>query len=408
MRILFVAHRFPYPPKSGGKIRAFNIIRHWHEQGHEVHVASLTRNAEETAEIDGISEFCTEYETEQVGNVVAWSRMLLRLPTPVPSSMGYFYSSRLKATIRRWLEQYDFDLIFVHSSSVAQFVEHVNNVPKVLDFCDMDSQKWQIYSDFKPFPLSMGYLWEGVRLERDEKRLASLFDLSTVATPAEEDTLTSFGVARATGWFPNGVDAEFFSPTDSNYEPNVMTFIGRMDYYPNQHAMHTFCEDVLPRIQSEMPEAKLQIVGADPSPDIVRLGDLPGVVVTGSVPDVRPYALKSAVTVAPLEIARGTQNKILESMAMGVPVVCSTIAARGVDAEPGEHLLTADEPAAFAEAVLKIMREPGVRQRFASAGRSRAVSNHSWQSALVRLDALVEDCLGASQRSSRASTASAG
>ncbi len=397
MRILFVCHRFPYPPKRGGKIRPFNIIRHWHERGHQVHVASLSRSAEETAEIHGIVDHCTEYTVEEVANVPAWARMVLRLPTPVPSSMGYFYSGRLKVTIDRWLDQYDFDLIFVHCSSVAQYVEHVTTVPKIVDFGDMDSQKWQIYSKFKSFPLSLGYLWEGLKLEREEKRLAARFNMSTCTTRAELDTLQSYGKAPASGWFPNGVDADFFAPSGSDYDPNLVTFIGRMDYYPNQLAMLNFCADVLPRIRAVLPEARLQIVGADPSPEILRLGELPGVAVTGSVPDVRPFVLRGALSVAPLEIARGTQNKILESMAMGVPVVCSTIAAQGVDAKPGQHLLTADGPEDVAGAVLRMMQEADTRQRFAEAGRARVVSNHSWQSSLERLDALVESCLSSSQ-----------
>lgn len=405
MRILVVCHRFPYPPKRGGKIRPFNIIRHWHAQGHKVHVASLSRSAEETAEISGISDHCTEYTVEELADVLAWAHMLLRLPTPIPSSMGYFYSGRLKATIDRWLDNYEFDLIFVHCSSVAQYVENVTKVPKIIDFGDMDSQKWQIYSKFKPFPFSLGYLWEGLKLEREEKRLASCFDMSTCTTRSELETLQSYSKAPATGWFPNGVDTDFFAPSDMGYDPNLVTFIGRMDYYPNQRAMLRFCAEVLPRVQAALPDARLQIVGADPSPEILRLSELPGVAVTGSVSDIRPFALQGALSVAPLDIARGTQNKILESMAMGVPVVCTTIAARGVDAEPGEHLLTADEPDDFACAVLRLMQHADTRQRFAEAGRARVVSNHSWQSALVRLDALVASCLRGSQRPPGTATA---
>ena len=138
---------------------------------------------------------------------------------------------------------------------------------------------------------------------------------------------------------------------------------------------------------------RLTIVGADPSPEIRALGDIPGVAVTGSVPDVRPYVTKAALTVAPLRIARGTQNKILEAMAMGIPVVCSNIAAGGVDAVPGEHFLTADTPQASADAILSILEDPALRARLARVGRERVMTNHAWASSMHRLDAIIERCL---------------
>ena len=178
-------------------------------------------------------------------------------------------------------------------------------------------------------------------MEREEKRLAGCFDLCTATTRAEWETLQGYGVDVATDWFPNGVDAGFFKPDGEGYDPNVLSFIGRMDYYPNQECMAEFSRETLPLIQKERPEARLMIVGADPSPAVRKLGELPGVTVTGSVPDVRPYILRSCAMVAPLNIARGTQNKILEAMAMGVPVVTSIAGAGGVDAEDEAHFLVA-------------------------------------------------------------------
>ena len=393
MKILYVCHRFPFPPKRGGKIRPFNMIRHLGEQGHEVTVASLARSDEEAAEGAGLADHCHAVIGEQVGRAAAAARMVARLPTTVPSSMGYFYSPALARRIREALARERFDLVFVHCSSVAQYVSHVRDTPKILDFGDMDSQKWLEYAKFHRFPMSTGYWLEGTKLEREEKRLARHFDLCTCTTLAERQTLDAYDTGVATGWFPNGVDAEFFSPDGDGYEPDAICFIGRMDYYPNQQAMFGFCRETLPLIQARRPGVTLTIVGADPSPAVRQLGDLPGVTVTGSVPDVRPYVRRAALSVAPLLIARGTQNKILESMAMGVPVVASQCAANGVDAVAGEHILVGDTPLEVCDAVVSVLADSGYRDTLATRARERVLTNHSWSSSMKRLDALIEQCV---------------
>jgi polysaccharide biosynthesis protein PslH len=392
MKILYVCHRFPFPPKRGGKIRPFNMIRHF-SQKHEVTVASLVRSEEEGSEGQGIAPYCARFEMARVSKPVQMARMVARLPTSEASSLGYFYSADLARRIRELLGTTNFDLIFVHCSSVAQYVADVRGIPKILDFGDMDSQKWLEYAHYKSFPLNLGYWLEGTKMLREEKRLAGRFDLCTATTRAEWETLNGYGVDVASDWFPNGVDAEFFAPDDSAYDPDTISFIGRMDYYPNQECMADFCANTLPLLRARRPNVKLVIVGADPSPAVQRLGDLPGVTVTGSVPDVRPFVRGSALMVAPLNIARGTQNKILEAMAMGVPVVTSSVAAGGVDALPDEHFLAADTYIGYANAILRILGDPTERLRLANAGRARMISNHAWPKSMERLDGIVERCL---------------
>ena len=392
MNILYVCHRFPFPPKRGGKIRPFNMIRHLSEAGHQVTVCSLARSAHEAEEGAGIAAHCAGFEIGLVKEPVQWARMVARLPLPAPSSMGYFYSPELARKVRGLLASKRWDLIFVHCSSVAQYVAHVTDVPKILDFGDMDSQKWLEYADIKPFPLSLGYRLEGLKMLAAEKRLARRFDLCTATTRAEWQTLESYGTGAATGWFPNGVDAGYFSPGDQAHEPETLSFVGRMDYYPNIECMQRFCAQVWPLLRRARPALKLLIVGADPQPEVLALAQLPGVTVTGSVPDVRPYVRRSVVNVAPLAIARGTQNKILEAMAMAVPVVTTRLAAGGVDAEAGQHLLVADSPADMAAAILRLVDSPAERARLASAGRERMLSHHAWPHSMQRLDHLIADC----------------
>lgn len=392
MNILYVCHRFPFPPKRGGKIRPFNMIRHL-SAAHTVTVCSLVRSDDEAEEGRGIAEHCEHYEMARVSNPIQSLRMVARLPTTMPSSMGFFYSPDLAKKINRLLHTQSFDLIFVHCSSVAQYVSDVRGIPKILDFGDMDSQKWLEYVRFKPFPLKAGYWLEGHKMFREEKRLARRFDLCTATTRAEWETLDGYGTGVSTDWFPNGVDAGFFKPDGEGYDPETISFIGRMDYYPNQEAMFDFCANTWPLLRQRRPTLKLVIVGADPSAEVRRLEDLPGVQVTGSVPDVRPHILRSAAMVAPLNIARGTQNKILEAMAMGVPVVSSRIAAGGVDAEAEAHFLVAETPAEYADAIMAIVENPVERDRLAQAGRARMQSHHAWPRSMQRLDTIIERCV---------------
>ncbi len=389
MKILFVCHRVPYPPKRGGKIRPFNIIRHLSERGHEVTVASLARTEQERDEARDLQKHCARTIVEVIPNSAAFPRMLAWAPTGRPSSFGYFYSPRLARRIAEEVRGGGYDLIFVHCSSVAPYVSRLAAPLKVLDFGDMDSQKWREYARYRSFPLSLVYGLEALKLERTERLLAGQFDLCTCTTAAELQSLRTLSTAKPSDWFPNGVDADSFRPAQDGYDPDLVVFVGRMDYFPNQQAVLGFCRDALPRLRAKRPGFRFQIVGADPPPHIRALQNLTGVEVTGSVPDVRPFVTRAALTVAPLAIARGTQNKILESMAMGVPVVCSSQAAGGVDAVPGEHLLTADSADEHVTAILRLLESPARRSELAAAARARVLSHHSWPSSMRRLEEML-------------------
>jgi len=402
MKVLFVCHRLPFPPRRGGKIRPFNVIRHLSRR-HEVTVASLARTAEELEAGAGLRDHCANVIAETVSAPAALARMVARLPTTTPSSMGYFYSPALAKRIGAELAQTRFDLVFVHCAFVAGYVANVTSARKLLDFGDMDSQKWLAYAKNRAFPMSLAYYLDGTKLRRAEAQLARKFDVCTCTTRAELDVLQSYGTGVPADWFPNGVDTEYFKPAEAPYRPDSIYFVGRMDYYPNQEGVIAFCRDVLPLIRARRPGVTLAIVGAEPPAKIRELGRLPAVTVIGSVPDVRPYALASAVSIAPLQIARGTQNKILESMAMGVPTVSSIAAAGGVDGEPERDLLTAGTPREFADAVLYVLENPAERKRLSEAARARVLSHHSWDQSMAKLDRIIEEhgiggALAASQR----------
>ena len=395
MRILFLCHRLPFPPDRGGRIRPFNILKHL-SRDHDVTLASLRRAADRTAGEVELPALANRRILVPTSELASWLRMIAQVPTLTPSSFAYFFSPRLARLVRRELRD-AYDLVFAHSSSMAPYLVRART-PKVLDFGDMDSQKWLAYGRRKPIPAALGYRLEGWKTERAEARLAERFDLCTCATPAELDTLRAYGVARRTGWFPNGVDTEYFQPSPAPYDPESICFLGRMDYYPNQEAMRWFCREVFAPLRAQRPAMTLSIIGAAPPRSVRRLAEQPGVQVTGFVPDVRPHARRAAVSVAPLRIARGTQNKILECLAMGIPVVASPLAARGTQALPGEHLLAASHPREFIAAILRLVDDPRERRRLAEAGRARVLTHHDWSASMRRLDELIDSCLACRTR----------
>ena len=395
MKILFLCHRFPFPPNRGGKIRPFHMIRHLHDAGHTVVVASIARTDQEAKAGEGLSAHCSRYLMGRISPNEAVGRMIASVPTKTPASMGYFLAPRLRADVRRLLQSESWDQVIVHCSSVAPYVASFTGAAKHMDFGDMDSEKWLDYSKERPFPLSMGYWLEGVKLRRAEADLARRFDTCSCTTPREVETLLARGLAGEADCIPNGVNSEYFSPDGGDYDPNAIVFVGRLDYFPNIQGVVRFCRDVFPSIRAARPSAAVTLVGAAPVAEVRRLAALPGVTVTGTVDDVRPYARRSAVNVAPLTIARGTQNKILESMAMGVPVVSTPVAAAGVQAVPGEHIAVAELGPEFAALVLRVMEDPAERRRLSEAARARVLSHHTWPSSMRVLDRAIERCQSA-------------
>lgn len=207
------------------------MIRHLSASGHQVTVCSLARSPDEAKEGRGIAPYCAGFEMGHVKEWVQLARMLVRLPLPTPASMG---SPQLAERVQDLLSSKQWDLIFVHCSSVAQYVEHVQHIPNILDFGDMDSQKWFEYANYKPFPLSLGYRLEGAKMLSAEMRLARRFDLCTATTRSEWETLNGYATGADTNWFSNGVDADFFCPVARRFRACQMkgsqpqTFPGRL------------------------------------------------------------------------------------------------------------------------------------------------------------------------------------
>jgi sugar transferase (PEP-CTERM/EpsH1 system associated) len=391
MKILFVCHRLPYPPNRGGKIRPFNMIRHLGRK-HSVVVASLAYDESEAKHGAELKEYCDDVICEVLPPTVRWTRAALSLFTSEPSSVAYFWSRRLYRRVRDRLATSKFDLILVHCAFMAQYVYDWNAAYRILDYGDLDSAKWAEYSTLKPFPLSLGYALEAKKLRRYERKLADRFNRCTVTTSGEKNEFDGLGVSTSCAVIPNGVDTTYFSPdgTGCAAVPTV-AFLGRMDYFPNVDGVCRFVEEVFPIIRARVPNVEFRIVGSAPLRKIQDLAKIPGVFVTGHVPDIRNHLRDVAVSIAPLKIARGTQNKILESMAMGIPVVATPEAAKGVSAVPGRDLIVAEDNEAFASHVVTLLRNLDLRRDLSLAARRQVEDAHLWSNSMAMLDSLVNE-----------------
>jgi len=315
---------------------------------------------------------------------------LAALATRTPLSVAHYASRRLEQLIRGAACRVKFDLVVSFCSSMAQYADALPDVPQIVDFVDLDSQKWALYASYTPWPKSWIYRLESRRLVRYEKVLASRALFTLVRTePERQDCLRLLGEGRFEV-LANGVDLDYFRPDSEKIPSSELVFTGIMDYFPNVQAVQFFCRDILPLVQEVVPDVRFTIVGARPIQSVLELGSLAGVTVTGRVPDVRPYLQQAAAAVVPLKLARGIQNKVLEAMAMATPVVATKAAFRGI-ATGGHHgVAVCDEPRHFAEAINRFLKDPDARAEAGCLGRQFVERNFVWDKQLAKLDEVID------------------
>lgn len=361
MRILFLAHRLPYPPNKGDKIRSFWELRTLAHE-HEVDLFCFCDDKNDRAYIDELHCYCREWYVESIGRFRGASSALCGLLRGEPLSTTYFFSRTMAHRISGALRSRTYDLVLVFSSSMAQYVEDWRDLPKLLDLVDVDSDKWAQYSSSTRGPLSWLWRLESRRLQNYESALVSLFNETLVCTAAEAQLLRLKASVGKISVLQNWLDVEYYDPASipiSNelrcLQPYIV-FTGTMSYLPNVDAVQFFCREVLPGIRSWMPDVRFVIAGRNPTREVLRLGSDPSVHVTGTVSDMRPYLRGAAVAVAPMRIARGVQTKILEALAIGIPVVVSSSAARALPAELGHLLLIEDKPEGLVTRIVACLR----------------------------------------------------
>ncbi len=408
MRILYLAHRVPYPPNKGEKIRAYHQLTHLARR-HEVHLACLADDPTDLAYTRDLEAICASVDVVYQPRWYAMARAALALLTGRSLTVSAAASPELHRRVARRVRESRPDIVLAYSSVMAQYVTGtVGSVPSLIDFVDADSEKWRAYAKRRRFPVSAVCFVEGERLGRYETVQARRFDACAAVSQAEADVVCRRARGLSITVLPMGVDLDYFqpvSPPAAQGASPVVVFVGVMNYFPNADAVQYFCLDILPRIHRAMPEVQFHIVGRNPGAAVRRLARLPQVVVTGTVPDVRPYLARAAVSVAPFRIARGVQSKTLEALASGIPVVATPLALAGIPAGEEDGLHSAATPEAFANAVLDLLRQPDLWRTCSAAARQYVERNHSREAQGALLDAMLERLL---QPNDRGASPSAG
>ena len=396
--ILFLAHRIPYPPDKGDKIRSWNLIKYLAERA-RVHLGAFVDDPADMAHADKLRSICGEVLLQPMHATDRWKRSLAGLARGDALSLSLYRDRAMAAWVKATVRQHDIAGLFVFSSQMAPYaLPYLDGRHGVMDFVDVDSEKWRQYAD------EAGRGWrrliyrrEADRLRAFEKHVARQFDASLFVSEAEAALFRQLAgsYAHTVLALNNGVDFDYFDPKAA-FEPRAavggpaVVFSGAMDYRPNVDAALWFADQVWPRVRVTRPQAVFQIVGSKPSSEVQQLHGRDGIIVTGRVEDMRPYLAGAAVVVAPLRIARGVQNKVLEAMAMARPVVATQAAFEGIDAVAGEHLIVEDEPAAFAADVLALIEHPLRGRAIGVAARRRITERYGWAANLAQLDALLD------------------
>jgi len=356
-------HRTPYPPNKGEKLRSFWELRELAKWS-DVDLFAFYDDPQDAKYTDQLQRYCDRVYLEKLSYLLSRWNAIKALAAGKPLTVGFFHSQKMATRIRQALRSNRYDRILVVSSSMAQYVEEAEPV-KILDLVDVDSDKWSQYAERQHWPRRCLWREEARRLSAYESKLVRDFVATLVCTDAEAALLRSQAGQGNIQVLENFLDVSKYDPQRVSLSERVrqwqpyIVFSGSMDYFPNIDGARYFAHDVLPLVRREIPHARFVIAGRNPDPAVLELSSHAEVQLTGSVADIKPYICGAAVAVAPMRIARGVQNKVLEALASGVPVVSTGIAAKALPASLQPLLSVADEPHEFAAAVIRVLQHGG-------------------------------------------------
>ena len=393
--LLLLSHRIPYPPNKGDKIRSYHLLRYLSEH-YRVYLGAFVDDHEDWQYASALEEWCEECCLVGLNPLISRFKSLSGLLSGKPLSMPYYRNRELQKWVSRQIDDQKIEHAVVYSSPMAQYIM-TGDVPKhrVADFVDIDSDKWRQYAEKKRWPMNWVYRREARTLLKAEREITRCFDASLFVSSAEAALFKTLvpELADKIGYYNNGVDADYFSPQAELENPytegsKVFVFTGAMDYWPNVDAVQWFANSVLPALRQKDPGVRFYIVGGKPTDAVKQLAQQPGIVVTGRVPDVRPYLQHAVAAVAPMRIARGIQNKVLEAMAMEKITLVSSQGLEGIEAGHEEHVILADteeEMISYAERVIA-----GNYRDMGKKSRQKVTVDFNWAETLPVVGALLE------------------
>lgn len=396
--LLFLAHRLPYPPNKGDKVRSYHLLKHLALK-HRVFLGTFVDDDDDLARLDAyraaLAPLCADIRIVRLSPRLARLLSLTGLVTSEALTLPYYRNADLQGWVNAVLREQSIDAAVIFSSAMAQYVQGVQGragLRTLVDFVDVDSAKWTQYAQNHRWPMSWLYRREGRRLLAFERATALQAERSYFVTDNECQLFLQAapecrGRVEAVN---NGVDAEYFSPQHDLPSPYAageipLVFTGAMDYWPNIDAVAWFATEVLPRLLAEVPGLRFYVVGRSPAAAVQALAG-PRIVVTGTVPDVRPYLRHAAAVVAPLRVARGIQNKVLEAMAIGRPVIASEECAGAVDAVLGRDFLSAASVEDYVREIRGVLADPARAASLGAAARRQVLQRYSWDAHLARID----------------------
>jgi sugar transferase (PEP-CTERM/EpsH1 system associated) len=386
--ILYVVHRLPYPLDKGDRIRAFHLLRYLARHAH-VHLACLADEPASEETLAVLRRYCHRLSVAPLGPS-RWLRAMASLVRGRTATEGVFHSPALTATLRAWSADTTFNAALASSSAMTPYLRlpELQATPAIVDLVDVDSQKWLDYASAGGGWRSWLYRAEGRRLRDLERPMPAWAHAVTLVSEPEAAIYRRFCASGSVHAILNGVDLDYFQPRPTATEP-ACVFVGALDYRPNVDAVRWFAETVWPTVQRRVAAAKLWLVGRRPTAAVRELARHAGVEVVGQVADVRPWLARAAVVVAPLRIARGLQNKVLEALAMGKAVIASPPALAALRVRPGKHCLRASSAAQWIKATTRLLRDERQRRSLGSAGRCYVEEHHHWDRCLEPLGELL-------------------
>ena len=400
MNILYLAHRIPYPPNKGDKLRAFRQIEHLSRR-HRVWCACFVDRRSDMQFIKPLRAYCEDLAAIRFTRSLAVTRGLAGLLTGQTLTESMYRDPAMTSAVRLWADSVRFDVAVAFSSAMARYAFEVPAARRVLDLCDLDSRKWLDYAASSNGLLRALYRVEGQRLGARERAWIETFDATILITEAEAAPVRRFAPAGRLHIVGNGVDIVPQSTIDnrqSTIDHPIVGFVGTMSYRPNVDAVCWFVAKCWPKIRAAFPTAVFRIVGRSPPRAVRRLAKVPGVHVVGEVEDMGEQVGRFDISVAPMPIARGLQNKVLEAMAAAKPVVLSGRAAIGLTAKHEQEYLVAETAQEFVAAVTRLLGDPGERDRLGRNARRFVAANHCWAGELQKFELIVAGVLGRTAR----------